>query len=275
MIENKPKLDFIPIEQLELWEEANVRKSDIFLNIEELAGNIKRNGMRAPLLVKEKEPKKLYLVFSGQRRLEACKIAGLKEIPCFIFKEITLADAQILSFSENQFREAMTIDDKSNAANKLFQRFKNIDRVALALGVTAQTIRGYLKWNAIPEKLKKFTKKEYGGLGNKEIEDIYIKFPDLDRAIAVAKKLGSIKKGTKARRKFHAAVRESAPSDDVKTVSERAEKLTNMKEIELLLPYSKYKTIEKVAYTRKITDLDLLIEIIENWVDDYESGRNR
>ena len=275
MIEDRPELWDTPIEQLELWEEANVRKTDVLFNIEELAGNIKRYGVQVPLLVKEVEQNKKYLVFSGQRRLKACEIAGVSPIPCLVFKNISVTEAKILSFSENQYREAITIDDKSNAANQLFVKFRNIGRVALVLGVHESTVRDYLKWDAVPEELKKFTKKEHGKLSVKEIEDIYVKFPDLDRAKTVAKKLGSIKKGTKPRRKFHAAVRESTSSDDVRTVSRRADRLANMKEIELLLPYSKYKTIEKVAFARKITDIDLLIEIIEKWVEEYESGRHR
>lgn len=275
MIEDRPELWDIPIEQLELWEEANVRKSDAIVNIYDLAGSIKRNGMRVPLLVKEVEKNKKYHVFTGQRRLEAARIAKLQEAPCFVFKKISLIDAKILSFSENLFREAMTVDDKSNAANELFKKFKDIRRVASVLGVTEATVRGYLRYHAIPEELRKFGKKGYGDLSSKEIEDIYIKFPDLKRATAVAKKLSSIKKKTEKRRKYHAAVRESAPSDNVETVSRRAEKLIHMKPYEILLPDTKYKLIEKVAYVRKIAAEDLLIEIVENWIEEYDRGEHR
>ncbi|MDE2590639.1 MAG: ParB/RepB/Spo0J family partition protein [Patescibacteria group bacterium] len=274
MIDAKPTLEFIPLKKLELWEEANVRKSDVLLNIGELAGSIKRNGLRMPLLVKEVDPKNKYLVFSGQRRLAASQIANIAEAPCFVFKNISLTDARILSFSENQFRESMTIDDKSNAANELYKKFKDIDRVALALGVKPPTVRTYLKYNAVPEELKAFAGKGQGKLSTSEIEDIYVKFPDLKRALAVAKKLSSIKERHK-RRKYHAAVRDSTPSDDVETVTHRAEKLIHMKEFEILLPDSKYKTIEKVAYTRKIKPEDLLVDIVEKWIDEYDGGLHR
>ena len=50
-----PQLYDIPIEQLEVWDEADVRKTDVLLHIEELAGNIKKFGVQSPLLVWEKK----------------------------------------------------------------------------------------------------------------------------------------------------------------------------------------------------------------------------
>src|SRR2546425_6164702 len=160
LIDDRPKLHFIPRERLELWREANVRYSEALLNIEELAGSIKKHGVLVPLLVKEEEPRKKYLVFSGQRRFEACKIAELPEIPCFVFKNINANEAKILSFSENLFREAMTAEDKSRAAVELFNKFMDMDKVGIALGVRGGTVRTYLRYADIPEELRNFGKKE-------------------------------------------------------------------------------------------------------------------
>jgi len=274
--DERPKLRFdVPVDQCELWVEANVRKSEVLLNIEELVGSVRKRGILVPLLAKYDDSKKKYLVFSGQRRLEAAKLAPLKEVPCFIFKDIDLTTAKILSLSENLYREAMTEDDKSRAAVELFKKFKNMERVALALGVKEQTVRRYLKYDDIPEELRKFSKKEHGGLSSKEIEDIYFKFPDLDRAIAVAKKLGSFKKGTKQRRKYHESVRKSSSSDQVKDIVERAERLIRMQDFHILLPDTESKTIEKIAITRKMTSEELLVDIIEQWIEGYLSGKHR
>ena len=81
------QLKLIALEKLELWEEANVRKSNALENIHDLANNIKQNELRVPLLVKEKEHNKLYHVFSGQRRLEACRMINYSPVPCFVFKK--------------------------------------------------------------------------------------------------------------------------------------------------------------------------------------------
>ena len=126
---------------MELWSDANVRKSEVLTNIEDLAGNIRKNGLRVPLLAKQRDGR--YLVFNGQRRMLACKDAKIKKVPCFVFDDIKLADAQVLSLSENLYREAMTKADKSSAAKTLFEKFKDLRRVALALGVKESTVRSY------------------------------------------------------------------------------------------------------------------------------------
>ena len=267
----EPKLKKIPIDKLELWEDANVRKTDVLTNIGDLVGSIKKNGLHVPLLAKPRDG--LYLVFSGQRRLFACKAAKLQIIPCFVFDDIGLTDARLLSLSENLYREAMTKEDKSNAAKALFERFNDITRVAKALGVKENTIKGYLTYDAIPEKLKRFGRKG-GGLSPKQVQDIYMKFPEIGRAVSVATSLSKMK-GRNEKSKMHAAIRESAPSDDIRTIKRRAEKMLRMKTYKIILPDNDYKMIEKVAYSRRIDEEDLLVDIVENWIKEYNEGGHR
>lgn len=273
-MEDQPKFDHIPLEQLELWEEANVRKSSALVNIQDLAMNIKRNGLRVPLLVKEKIPKKLYLVFTGQRRLEACRMVDYSPVPCFIFKQISLRDAQILSLSENLYREAMTIDDISEAANKLLQIFKDLSKVARALGVTESTVKGYLDYNAVFPELRAMVGRGKGKISAQQAKDIYVKFPDLNRALAAGRELAKITDRTK-KKKYHESIRAATPSDTWDSIRHRAEKLIHMKPFKILLPDSKYKVIEKIAYVRKIDEEDLLVNIVEKWIEEYERGEHR
>ena len=133
MNKKTPELHVIPIEQLDVWEDANVRKMNVLLRIDELAGNIKQHGVQSPLLVKEKEKNKKYFIFSGQRRYEASKIAGIESIPCLVYKNISLTQAKILSFSENMYRADMTMEDKSHATRELFTKLKKMERVAKSI----------------------------------------------------------------------------------------------------------------------------------------------
>ena len=71
---------------------------------------------------------------------------------------------------------------------------------------------------SITKKTYKYGRKPYDLFAN-EIEDIYFNFPDLKRAISVAKKLASIKKDTLKRRKMHASVKVSSAYDDVNMIS--------------------------------------------------------
>lgn len=269
-----PQLYDIDINLLEIWKDANVRKMDVLLNIDDLAGNIKQYGVQIPLLVWEKQKDKRYLIFSGQRRYEASKIAKVKTIPCLVYRNISLTQARILSFSENMYRADMTMEDKSRATRELFEKFKDLEKVAKILGVkNVQTIKRYLKYDDIPEEIRKFGQKPYGDLSANEIEDIYFNFPDIKRAVTVAKKLASLKKSTIKRRKMHASVKVSGADDDVETITKRADKLINMQTFKIILPDTHSKTIEKVANKRKILIEDFLTNIIEHWIDDYLSGR--
>ena len=266
-----PKFRMISRSDLELWEDANVRKNEVLTNIEDLAGSIKKNGLRMPLMVKQENGR--YLVFSGQRRLIACNAAKVREIPCLVFTDIDLTKARILSLSENIYREAMTKEDKSAAARTLFEKFKNISSVAAAMGVRENTVKGYLAYDDIPDDLKKFARKN-GGLTPKQVEDIYTKFSYTAKATSIASKLSRIK-GRNKKRKMHASIRQSAPSDDIQTIEKRAEKMLRMKTYKIRLPDNDYKVIEKIAYSRRIDGEDLLVEIVENWIAEYSEGSHR
>lgn len=273
-MEDRPKLRWLKLDWLKLWEEANVRKSGTLVNIQDLALNIKKNGLRAPLLVKEAERDKEYWVFSGQRRLQACDMIKLESVPCLVFEKISLTDAQILSLSENMYREAMNIDDISDATDVLYKKFGDIAKVALSLGVTESKVKSYLDYKAVPDEIKKFVGKGKGTITPKQAKDIYVKFPDIKRAVAVAKELASIN-SRKKKISFHAAIREATPDDTISELHKKTDKLSHLKKYELLLPDTKSKTIEKIAYAKKITELDLITDIVEQWIDGYERGEHR
>lgn len=266
-----PKFKMIPTSDLELWEDANVRKNEVLTNIEDLAGSIKKNGLRMPLMVKPGNGR--YLVFSGQRRLIACNAAKVREVPCFVFADIDLTSARILSFSENLYREAMTKEDKSSAARILFQKFESAARVAVAMGVRENTVKRYLAYDDIPEELKKFARRN-GGLTHKQVEDIYAKFSGTGKALSIAAKLSKIKSRNK-KLKMHASIRQSAPSDDIPTIEMRAAKMLRMKAYKIVLPDADSNVIERIAYGRRIGGEDLLLEIIGNWIAEYNEGKHR
>ena len=49
-----PPLEYLKPDELELWQEANVRNNDPMQNLDELSRNIRRNGLRVPLLARGK-----------------------------------------------------------------------------------------------------------------------------------------------------------------------------------------------------------------------------
>jgi len=268
-MEKDPKLKPILIEKLELWEEANVRKNDPLLNITDLATSIKKNGMRVPLLVKPKNGG--YNVFSGQRRFEAAQIAKIERVPCFVFEDISLRDAIMLSLSENVLREAMTKEDKSTAAKVLLKLCKGIDKVSKVMGVSESTVRSYLRYDDIPQELRDYKNK---GVTPANIEKTFVKFPDIDDAKDVLDDLAKIKDKNK-RRAYGVAIRASVSSDKPSDIRKRAAKIEHSKPIKILLDDDYYRILSKVAFVRKRTDEEFTTELVEDWIEGYNRGEHR
>lgn len=258
----------IPLDQLELWRDGNVRKSGVYEDVPELAQNIRQVGLQNPLVVKEEKPNEKYLVISGQRRLQACRMANLSPVPCIVLKKISLEDAKLASLSENLYRRAMNADDISDACDYLYQRYGSVSKVAERLGVAEPTVRKYLGYKNVPEELKELVREK--SITPSQAIFIYSQFRDRDRQVKVAKELASISKRTE-RSQFFQAVTESLPSDDLTAIKERAKKRAQMVEFTILLPPKTSSAIKKVANEMSVEAEYVIVEILESYVSDRVS----
>ncbi|RDV39566.1 ParB/RepB/Spo0J family partition protein [Bradymonadaceae bacterium TMQ3] len=84
--------------------------------IEELAESIKESGLIQPLVVRERQGR--YELIAGERRLRACKRAGLSEVPVVI-KDVTDFEAYTLALIENIQREDLNPVEEALAYQKL------------------------------------------------------------------------------------------------------------------------------------------------------------
>lgn len=269
-LEHPTEIVFIPIHQLELWEEANVRKQDALANIEDLARNIAAIGIQVPLLVKEDKPDQKYLVFSGQRRLEAAKIARLTRVPCLIFKNITVTDAQVLSLSENLYRQPMNQDDIARAANTLYKEMKSMKKVSVALGVSEGKVKSYMGYDVVPPPIREFVRR--GDMTPFQAVNLYAKFPEEKQAEKVAELYTKIKNRTE-RAKLTTSIKLASPKDDVDAILVRTKRLGEMKTYEILLPPEDSNTVEKLALKHRMKGGEVLEVILENWLEQYRSGK--
>lgn len=268
-IREKGELKKIPLNQLELWREVNVRKSDVYREIEDLANNIRSIGLQVPLVVKEAEPDKKYLVISGQRRLQACRLVNYDPVPCIVIKKIDIDEAKLASLSENLYRREMNDDDISDACDYLYKHYKNLSLVAKHLGVSEAKVRKYLGYKNVAEEIKELVRAKKLSSGQAIL--IYTQFPDVKKAIRVARELASIKERAK-RTKFVQALKESTSTDDVPQIRERARRLAGMKQYVIILPPRTSIAIERVAKERSLEPEEILAEIIEYWVEERLKG---
>ncbi|RAL25310.1 chromosome partitioning protein ParB [Lujinxingia litoralis] len=84
--------------------------------IEELSESIKESGLIQPLVVRERQGR--YELIAGERRLRACKLAGLSEVPVVI-KDVTETEAYTLALIENIQREDLNPVEEALAYQKL------------------------------------------------------------------------------------------------------------------------------------------------------------
>jgi len=90
--------------------------------LDELTESIKVNGLIQPL-VAVKHSDTDYELIAGERRLEACKLAGLTEVPVFI-KNVTDKEKLVLAIIENVQREDLSPIEEAKAYEQLINEFE-------------------------------------------------------------------------------------------------------------------------------------------------------
>ena len=86
-------------------------------SLEELTKSISSIGIIQPLIVR-KNHKGKYLLISGEKRLRAAVILGLRRVPC-ILHNINEQTAVIFSVAENNLRSPLNFYEEINAINRL------------------------------------------------------------------------------------------------------------------------------------------------------------
>lgn len=121
-------------------------------SIEELAANIRQNGLINPLTVRVKEGR--YSLVCGERRHRACKVAGMAEVPCVV-REITDSEAMFLALTENILREDLNDMDRSRYLLRLKKELElTWPQVADALGLSEARVKQLAGLAALPEPLQ-------------------------------------------------------------------------------------------------------------------------
>ena len=176
----------IPIKQIKVWKDAQARKLDRE-GIAELARSIKTEGLQNPPMV-QKESKNSYLLMSGQRRLAALKRLGAKKIPVLLLTQSTkydLDDAKAASVIENLHRNKMNTKDMTSACVFLSESVGK-NKAAQSLGISHQTLKKYLGFAAVPDRLKEYVPKE---LSRDDATKLYQIIPNVPKAVRIAEKI--------------------------------------------------------------------------------------
>lgn len=130
-------------------------------DLAELAESIKVNGIMQNLTVVRSESLTGYYdVIIGNRRLEAAKLAGLKELPCAIV-ELSPQEQMATMLAENMQRADLTILEQAQGFQYMMDLGEGVKSISEKTGFSASTIRRRVKLLELDtEKLEKAVEKQ-------------------------------------------------------------------------------------------------------------------
>ncbi len=227
--------------------------------IDELAASIKKIGLLHPPIVQEQKGK--YRLVIGQRRLEAVRQLGWKNIPVQIRDTpYDLENATIASVSENLQRKPVVAGDMADACDYLRRELGSIAKVAKVLGVSTQTVRKYLGYKAVPAELKKLVPKTISVSDAIRIAQ-YAK--TTEAAVSFAEQISKLPKP--ARERHFLAFMES-PESSWDTLTKRADALRYKTALKIYLPEDYARGLAKASVDRKQEPESLAQAAVIGWL---------
>jgi ParB family chromosome partitioning protein len=129
---------------------AKIEESEI----KDLVASIKEKGVIEPIVVKRSEDH--FILAAGERRLNAARIAGLKEIPAII-RELTDQELLEVGLIENLQRRDLNPIEEALAYEQLHKNFGlTHDRIAVLVGKERSTITNAVRLLALPKRIVEY-----------------------------------------------------------------------------------------------------------------------
>ena len=254
------RLREIPVKQIKVWKDAQARRLDRE-GIAELAKSIKNEGLQNPPMV-QKESKNSYLLMSGQRRLAALKRLGAKKIPALLLTQSTkydLEDAKAASVIENLHRNKMSVKDLT-AAGVFLTESVGKNKAAQSLGISQQTLRKYLGFAAVPDKLKKYVPKE---LSRDDAIKLYQIVPNVSKATRVAERLSLLDQ--KLRKKYLQIMARSPKSSHLKLLKKAKEDLLQQR-VTVELNKSNARKLKRISSRNDVEINEMVGKILSSYL---------
>lgn len=121
--------------------------------LKELSDSIAAQGVLQPLLVCH-NPEGGYILIAGERRWQASKLAGLKEVPVVI-KEVTGSERLALALIENVQRQDLNVLEEAVAYSRLIgEHGLTQAEVAKAVGKDRATVANLVRLLKLPDPVK-------------------------------------------------------------------------------------------------------------------------
>ena len=117
--------------------------------LQNLADSIRENGILQPLTVR-KRPGGGYELITGERRLRAAQLAGLKQLPCLL-TDVSDERSAVLALVENLQRQDLGFFEEAEAIARLMEAHHiPQEQLARSLGKAASTLSNKLRLLKLP-----------------------------------------------------------------------------------------------------------------------------
>jgi ParB family chromosome partitioning protein len=171
------------------------------LALQELADSVKVQGIIQPITVRKLGYDR-YQMISGERRLRAASLAGLKEVPCYIR---VANDEQMLEMAliENTHREDLNAIEIAISYQRLIEECKiTQEEVSKKVGKQRSTIANYIRLLKLPAEVQVAIRDGHITMGHART---FININDRDKQLEL---LGEILTGELSVRQLEEKVRE-------------------------------------------------------------------
>ncbi|HMS63779.1 MAG TPA: ParB/RepB/Spo0J family partition protein [Ignavibacteria bacterium] len=143
------ELDKIKVNPLQPREDFDEEK------LMELADSIKRNGIIQPVTVRVVNGE--YILISGERRIRASGLAGLKMIPAYIYQKPADTEDSMLELAliENIQRENLNPMELSDSYQRLINEYSlTQEQIAEKVSKQRSTVANFLRLQKLPVEIK-------------------------------------------------------------------------------------------------------------------------
>jgi len=253
------KIETVPISKVIVWDEVEARQLDLD-GIEELTKSIKEEGLQNPPVV-QKNKDGTFKLIAGQRRLEALKRIGSKNIPVMVVKKpYNDENAKAVSIIENLHRKQMNSQEMAQACDFLVKSMKSTKKAAKALGISQQTLRTHVGFNSIPTKLQELVPKI---ISKNEALQLYRINPKIDSTIEIANRIQRYSPDAKKRYLDALALDPGASHGAIRRMANHFREKQN---IRLKLSKTQAKTLAKESAHMDLEPEDLVRKIVSDWI---------
>ncbi len=120
-------------------------------SLQELSDSISEKGILQPLVVRKKADESGYELIAGERRLQAGRMSGLKEVPVLVI-EADRVNRLELAIIENIQRQNLNVLEEAGAYHQLVKEFGHTqEEVAKKVGKDRSTVANTLRLLQLPD----------------------------------------------------------------------------------------------------------------------------